>query len=79
MPGAGTSNPEPEVQVPMAADPIDVEPPHVHTGEAESDREDPVDSDGGSSGSCNDEFVGNTLVGEEVRWATCVPGTKDVH
>ncbi|MED6121898.1 hypothetical protein PIB30_034529, partial [Stylosanthes scabra] len=54
---------EPEVQAPMTADLVDVEPPHVHAGETESDGKDPGDSDGGSSGFGDDDFVGNTLVG----------------
>ncbi|MED6170260.1 hypothetical protein PIB30_029120 [Stylosanthes scabra] len=58
-PGAGTSNPEPEVQAPMTTDPIDVGPLHVHTGKSEFDGEDPCDYEGGSSGSSDDEFVGN--------------------
>ncbi|MED6216340.1 hypothetical protein PIB30_006984 [Stylosanthes scabra] len=46
----------------MTVDPIDVKPPHVQTGKTESDGEDPGDSEGGSSGSDDDEFEGNTPV-----------------
>ncbi|MED6181274.1 hypothetical protein PIB30_017846 [Stylosanthes scabra] len=62
MPGVGPSNSKPEVQAPMTADPIDVVPPDEHTEETESDGDDPADSDGGSSGSCVDAFVGITPV-----------------
>ncbi|MED6224033.1 hypothetical protein PIB30_079854 [Stylosanthes scabra] len=64
--GAGTSNLEPEVQAPMTANPVDVEPPHMHTGETESHGEDPSDSDGGSSGFGDYDFVGNTPVGTRI-------------
>ncbi|MED6179377.1 hypothetical protein PIB30_000493 [Stylosanthes scabra] len=61
-PGAGTSNPEPEIQAPMTADPVDVKPPHVQIGETESDGGDSGNFEGGSSGSSDNEFVENTLV-----------------
>ncbi|MED6210417.1 hypothetical protein PIB30_063930 [Stylosanthes scabra] len=39
-PGAGTSNLAPDVEAPTIASPVDVVPPHEHTGETESKGED---------------------------------------
>ncbi|MED6116999.1 hypothetical protein PIB30_105623, partial [Stylosanthes scabra] len=82
-PDAGTSNSKPEVQAPMTADPVDVELPHMHTGETESDGEDPGDSDGRSSCSGEDEFVGNTPVDTRFLLLTPLPvsdlSTVDSH
>ncbi|MED6199086.1 hypothetical protein PIB30_072618 [Stylosanthes scabra] len=72
-PGAGTSSPAPEVEVPMMADPVDVVPPHEHTGETMFDREDPGDSEGGSFVSGDDEFVSATPVGTRFLLLTPLP------
>ncbi|MED6160596.1 hypothetical protein PIB30_052909 [Stylosanthes scabra] len=82
-PGEGPYYPKPEVQTPMTVDPVDVEPPHVHTGETEFDGEDLGDSDGGSSGSGDDEFVGNTSIGTRFLLPALLPvpdlSTVDSH
>ncbi|MED6139938.1 hypothetical protein PIB30_088529, partial [Stylosanthes scabra] len=82
-PGAGTSNPKHEVQTPMTADPVDIVPAYEHTGETESDVEDPGDSNGGSSGLTDDEFVGSTPFGTRFLLPTPLPipalSTMDNH
>ncbi|MED6136713.1 hypothetical protein PIB30_058408 [Stylosanthes scabra] len=61
-PGANASDPAPEVDASMTADPIEVVPPSKHTKESESGDEDPGDTEGGSFGSGGDEIVSTTPV-----------------
>ncbi|MED6167524.1 hypothetical protein PIB30_003496 [Stylosanthes scabra] len=63
MPGSGPSNPAPKVEAPMTANSLDVVPPDEHIGETKSVGEDPGDTEGGRSGSGNNEFVSTTPVG----------------
>ncbi|MED6186931.1 hypothetical protein PIB30_071447 [Stylosanthes scabra] len=63
MPGDGLSDSALEVDVHMAADPIDIAPPPKHTEESEYGDEDPSDIEVDSSASGDDEFMSTTPVG----------------